>query len=229
MENNFNLKHIALILDGNKRWAKKQKVSLFKGYKKGFDNIAVISKSCLDLGVSNLTLFTLSSENLKRNSVNNIFKIIYDYFNEFLSKFVDEKKIKIKVIGRREDLPNKIIDMINKCERLTSENTLLNLNLAFNYGFKNEIADVLKKIKFDNVNIDLSNEKEIKKLFYLGNTPDPEILIRTGGNNRLSNFILYNLTYTELFFTDTLWPDFNKQELLEIFNENQKIERRYGL
>ena len=229
MENNFNLKHIALILDGNKRWAKKQKVSLFKGYKKGFDNIAVISKSCLDLGVSNLTLFTLSSENLKRNSVNNIFKIIYDYFNEFLSKFVDEKKIKIKVIGRREDLPNKIIDMINKCERLTSENTLLNLNLAFNYGFKNEIADVLKKIKFDNVNIDLSNEKEIKKLFYLGNTPDPEILIRTGGNNRLSNFILYNLTYTELFFTDTLWPDFNKQELLEIFNEYQKIERRYGL
>ena len=229
MDNNFNLKHIAFILDGNKRWAKKQKVSLLNGYKKGFDNIEVISKSCLDLGVSNLTLFTLSSENLKRNSVNNIFKIIYDYFNEFLSKFVDEKKIKIKVIGRRENLPNKIIDMINKCERLTSENTLLNLNLAFNYGFKNEIVDVLKKIKFNNVNIDLSNEKEIKKLFYLGNTPDPEILIRTGGNNRLSNFILYNLTYTELFFTDTLWPDFNKQELLEIFNEYQKIERRYGL
>ncbi len=229
MENNYNLKHIALILDGNKRWAKKQKVSLLKGYKKGFDNIEVISKSCLDLGVSNLTLFTLSSENLNRNSVNNIFKIIYDYFNEFLSKFVSEKKIKIKVIGRRENLPNKIIDMINKCERLTSENTLLNLNLAFNYGFKNEIVDVLKKIKFDNVNIDLSNEKEIKKLFYLGDTPDPEILIRTGGNNRLSNFILYNLTYTELFFTNTLWPDFNKQELLEIFNEYQKIERRYGL
>ena len=229
MENNFNLKHIALILDGNKRWAKKQKVSLFKGYKKGFDNIEVISRSCLDLGVSNLTLFTLSSENLNRNSVNNIFKIIYDYFNEFLTKFVNEKKIRIKVIGRRENLPNKIIDMINKCERLTSENTLLNLNIAFNYGFKNEIVDVLKKIKFDNVNIDLNNEKEIKKLFYLGNTPDPEILIRTGGNNRLSNFILYNLTYTELFFTNTLWPDFNKQELLEIFNEYQKIERRYGL
>jgi len=229
LENNFNLKHIALILDGNKRWAKKQKVSLFKGYKKGFDNIEVISRSCLDLGVSNLTLFTLSSENLNRNSVNNIFKIIYDYFNEFLTKFVNEKKIRIKVIGRRENLPNKIIDMINKCERLTSENTLLNLNLAFNYGFKNEIVDVLKKIKFDNVNIDLSNEKEIKKLFYLGNTPDPEILIRTGGNNRLSNFILYNLTYTELFFTNTLWPDFNKQELLEIINEYQKIERRYGL
>jgi len=229
LENNFNLKHIALILDGNKRWAKKQKVSLFKGYKKGFDNIEVISRSCLDLGVSNLTLFTLSSENLNRNSVNNIFKIIYDYFNEFLTKFVNEKKIRIKVIGRRENLPNKIIDMINKCERLTSENTLLNLNLAFNYGFKNEIVDVLKKIKFDNVNIDLNNEKEIKKLFYLGNTPDPEILIRTGGNNRLSNFILYNLTYTELFFTNTLWPDFNKQELLEIFNEYQKIERRYGL
>ena len=229
MENNFNLKHIALILDGNKRWAKKQKVSLLNGYKKGFDNIEVISKSCLDLGVSNLTLFTLSSENLKRNSVNNIFKIIYDYFNAFLSKFVNEKKIKIKVIGRRENLPNKIIDMINKCEKLTSEHTLLNLNIAFNYGFKNEIVDVLKKIKFDNINIDLNNEKEIKKLFYLGNTHDPDILIRTGGNNRLSNFILYNLTYTELFFTNTLWPDFNKQELLKIFDEYKKIDRRYGL
>ena len=229
MDNNFNLKHIAFILDGNKRWAKKQKVSLLNGYKKGFENIEVISKSCLDLGVSNLTLFTLSSENLKRNSVNNIFKIIYDYFNEFLSKFVKEKKIKIKVIGRRENLPNKIIGMINRCERLTSEHTLLNLNLAFNYGFKNEIADVLKKIKFDNINIDLNNEKEIKKLFYLGNTPDPDILIRTGGNNRLSNFILYNLTYTELFFTNTLWPDFDKQELLEICNKYKKIERRYGL
>ena len=229
MKNQFNLKHVALILDGNKRWSKKQNVSLLKAYKRGFENIELISKSCLDLGISNLTLFTLSSENLKRNSVNNIFQIIYEYFNNFLKSFIDEKKIKIKIIGRRENLPQKILDIILKCEKLTSNNTSLNLNLAFNYGFKNEIQDVLKKIKLTNYNINLDSQNEIKELFYLGNTPDPEILIRTGGNNRLSNFILYNLTYTELFFTKTLWPDFDKKELIEIFNDYKKINRKYGL
>ena len=138
-----------------------------------------------------------------------------------------KKKVKIKIIGRRENLPHKITEIINKCEKLTANNKLLNLNLAFNYGFKNEINDVLKKFKFQNT--DLNNENEIKKLFYLGNSPDPDMLIRTGGNNRLSNFIMYNLTYTELFFTDTLWPDFNKEELIKIINDYKNIERRYGL
>lgn len=229
MNNKFTIKHIALILDGNKRWSKKNKVSLLQAYKKGFDNIEIISKLCLELKISNLTLFTLSSENMNRNSVNNIFQVVYDYFNQFLTKFISEKKIRIKVIGSRENLPKKIIDIINNCEKLTSNNNLLNLNLAFNYGFKNEIKDVLKKIKYENTEINLDNENAIKDLFYLGNTPDPEILIRTGGNNRLSNFILYNLTYTELFFTKTLWPDFNKDHLVEIINNYKKIERRYGL
>jgi len=222
-----NLKHIALILDGNKRWSKKENVSLFAAYKKGFQNIELISNSCLDLGISHLTLFTLSSENIKRGSVNNIFQIIYEYFNDYLKRYVNEKKIKIKIIGRRENLPNKIIEIINKCEKLTANNKLLNLNLAFNYGFKNEVYDVFKKIKLKN--IDLNNESEIKKFFYLGNSPDPDILIRTGGNNRLSNFIMYNLTYTELFFTNTLWPDFNKEELNKIYNDYINIERKYGL
>ena len=228
MKNKFDLKHIALILDGNKRWSKKNKVSLLKAYKKGFDNIETVSKICLELRIKNLTLFTLSSENIKRSSVNNIFEIIYDYFNEFLNKFVDEN-IKIKVIGRRENLPKKIVNIISDCERLTSKNSLLNLNLAFNYGFKHEIQDVLKKVKVENNKINLDYQNQIKELFYLGNTPDPEILIRTGGNNRLSNFIMYNLTYTELFFTKTLWPDLNKAELIKIFNEYNEIDRRYGL
>ena len=121
-----NLKHIALILDGNKRWSKKENVSLFAAYKKGFQNIELISNSCLDLGISHLTLFTLSSENIKRGSVNNIFQIIYEYFNDYLKRYVNEKKIKIKIIGRRENLPNKIIEIINKCEKLTANNKLLN-------------------------------------------------------------------------------------------------------
>ena len=229
MKNKYNVKHIALILDGNKRWSKKQQVSLLKAYKKGFDNIELLIKTCLELGIPNLTLFTLSSENINRNSINNIYKIIYEYFNLFLNKLIHEKKIKIKVIGRRENLPKKIITMIDNSEKLTCENIILNLNLAFNYGFKNEIQDVLKKIKLNNSDIDLENDKEIKKLFYLGNSPDPEILIRTGGNKRLSNFILYNLTYTELFFTNSLWPEFNKSELIDILDEYKTVVRNYGL
>ena len=229
MKNKYNVKHIALILDGNKRWSKKQQVSLLKAYKKGFDNIELLIKTCLELGIPNLTLFTLSSENINRNSINNIYKIIYEYFNLFLNKLIHEKKIKIKVIGRRENLPKKIITMIENSEKLTCENKIINLNLAFNYGFKNEIQDVLKKIKLNNSDIDLENDKEIKKLFYLGNSPDPEILIRTGGNKRLSNFILYNLTYTELFFTNSLWPEFNKSELIDILDEYKTVVRNYGL
>ena len=229
MKNKYNVKHIALILDGNKRWSKKQQVSLLKAYKKGFDNIELLIKTCLELGIPNLTLFTLSSENINRNSINNIYKIIYEYFNLFLNKLIHEKKIKIKVIGRRENLPKKIITMIENSEKLTCENKIINLNLAFNYGFKNEIQDVLKKIKLNNSDIDLENDKEIKKLFYLGNSPDPEILIRTGGNKRLSNFILYNLTYTELFFTNSLWPEFNKSELIDILDEYKSVVRNYGL
>ena len=229
MKNKYNVKHIALILDGNKRWSKKQQVSLLKAYKKGFDNIELLIKTCLELGIPNLTLFTLSSENINRNSINNIYKIIYEYFNLFLNKLIHEKKIKIKVIVWRENLPKKIITMIDNSEKLTCENIILNLNLAFNYGFKNEIQDVLKKIKLNNSDIDLENDKEIKKLFYLGNSPDPEILIRTGGNKRLSNFILYNLTYTELFFTNSLWPEFNKSELIDILDEYKSVVRNYGL
>ena len=229
MKNKYNVKHIALILDGNKRWSKKQQVSLLKAYKKGFDNIELLIKTCLELGIPNLTLFTLSSENINRNSINNIYKIIYEYFNLFLNKLIHEKKIKIKVIGRRENLPKKIITMIENSEKLTCENKIINLNLAFNYGFKNEIQDVLKKIKLNNSDIDLENDKEIKKLFYLGNSPDPEILIRTGGNKRLSNFILYNLTYTELFFTNSFWPEFNKSELIDILDEYKSVVRNYGL
>lgn len=223
------LAHIAMILDGNKRWAKNNNSSLIKGYKEGFENIQKMVNICIDLKLSYLTLFTLSSENLKRNSVNNIFQVVYDDFNFFFEKIIKEKKIKIKIIGSRKNLPNKILKLIDHCQKSTINNSKLNMTLAFNYGFKDEIKEVLNKVKKNNYNLDLNNEKEISNLFYLGNTPDPDILIRTGGERRLSNFILFNLTYTEIFFTKTLWPDFDKKELLEILSEYKNINRRYGL
>ena len=139
-----------------------------------------------------------------------------------------KKKTRIKVIGSKKNLPNKILDLITHCESETKDNNVLFLNLAFNYGFKNEVKQVLQKI-IKNNSIDINNIDNINKLFLLGNIPDPDLLIRTGGQKRLSNFIMYNLTYTEIFFIDTLWPDFKSDELKGIITKYKNISRRYGL
>ena len=222
------LEHIAFILDGNKRWAKKNNLSLKEAYKHGLQNINVLIKNILKIKIQNLTLFTLSSENIKRNSVGNIFQVIYDDFSFFLETIIKEKKVRIKIIGSKKNLPKKIIDLINHCEIMTKDNNKLQLNLAFNYGFKDEIVSVLNNFK-KNKQIDITNSANLKKLFFLGDTPDPDILIRTGGERRLSNFIMFNLTYSEIFFINTLWPDFTNNELLEIISSYNKILRRYGL
>ena len=227
--NNKNPKHIAIILDGNKRWASKNNRSVMEGYNRGLDKIRIIMQANLEKKIPYLTLFTLSSENLFRTSINNIFKIILNCFEKFLLEIIDENKIKIRIIGRRNNLPKKIINIINKCEDLTSKNKELTLNLAFNYGFKNEISNVIEKIIKSKKLINPQNLSEINDLFDLGNIPDPDILIRTGGHKRLSNFILYNLSYTEIFFIDTLWPDFSILEYNQIISEYYKIERNYGL
>ena len=227
--NNKNPKHIAIILDGNKRWASKNNRSVMEGYNRGLDKIRIIMQANLEKKIPYLTLFTLSSENLFRNSINNIFKIILNRFEKFLHEIIDENKIKIRIIGRRNNLPKKIINIINKCEDLTSKNKELTLNLAFNYGFKNEISNVIEKIIKSKKLINPQNLSEINDLFDLGNIPDPDILIRTGGHKRLSNFILYNLSYTEIFFIDTLWPDFSILEYNQIISEYYIIERNYGL
>jgi undecaprenyl diphosphate synthase len=225
---NNNLEHIAFILDGNKRWAKKNNINLKNAYKKGLENILELISNCIDIKIKYLTLFTLSSENIQRQSVNNIFQVIYEDFSLFFEKIIDEKMVKINVIGSKKNLPIKILKLIDHCEHETKENKQLILNLAFNYGFKNEIQQVLNKIKNDRL-INIDNSKNIKKLFFLGNTKDPDILIRTGGQKRLSNFIMFNLTYTEIFFIDTLWPDFKFEDLKIIINKYKTIYRTYGL
>ena len=223
------LEHIAFILDGNKRWSKKNNSNLKDAYKEGLKNINNLIQACIDINLPYLTLFTLSSENIKRNTVGSIFQVIYDDFSFFFEKIIQEKKVQIKIIGLKNNLPKKILELISYCEKETKYNKDLQLNLAFNYGFKDEIKTVLMKYKNNENSIDLKNDKDIKNLFFLGNTPDPDILIRTGGERRLSNFIMYNLTYTEIFFIETLWPDFSKNDLYKIINDYQLITRRYGL
>ncbi len=223
-----NLEHIAFILDGNKRWAKKNNINLKNAYKKGLENINDLINNSLKIKLKYLTLFTLSSENIQRKSIGNIFQVIYDDFSFFFDKIINEKKVKIKIIGSKLNLPNKILKLIDHCENETLNNKQLILNLAFNYGFKNEIQQVLQKIRDDSL-IKIVNTQDINELFFLGNIKDPDLLIRTGGEKRLSNFIMYNLTYTEIFFIDTLWPDFKYEELKKIISKYNKINRTYGL
>ena len=142
---------------------------------------------------------------------------------------VKEKGVKIKIFGSRKNLPQKILEIFNNIEESSINNKNLNLNIAFNYGFKDEIRNILTKIIKKESNINLDNQKNIDNLFFLGPIPDPDILIRTGGYKRLSNFIMYNLTYTELFFTETLWPDFSEKEFNLIINQYLNINRKYGL
>ena len=223
------LNHIALILDGNKRWAKKNNLSNINGYTKGFENIKNLVTYSLSKKIPYLTIFTLSSENFNRSSINVIYEIIYDNFSKTFNDLVKEKGIKIKIFGNRKNLPLKILKIFQNIEESSLNNKNLNLNIAFNYGFKDEIKNIITNITKKDKNIKLDNQKDIDNLFFLGGFPDPDILIRTGGYKRLSNFIMYNLTYTELFFTETLWPDFSEKEFNLIINQYLNIDRKYGL
>ena len=227
MSNNLN--HIAIILDGNKRWAKDNNFTNLYGYTKGFENIRNLVLHSLSKKINYLTIFALSSENFKRSSINLIYDIIYKNFSKTFIDLIKEKGVKINIFGSRKNLPNKILEIFENIEIESSNNNNLILNIAFNYGFKDEIKNILETIIEKRININTKNENDIDKLFYIGSLPDPDILIRTGGYNRLSHFIMYNLTYTELFFTETLWPDFSENEFNSIINQYLKINRKYGL
>ena len=218
-------------MDGNKRWAENKKLPIKDAYCAGIDNVLRISEKIIEKDIKYLSVYALSTENLKRKSVNMLFNSIFDKFSVFLNKLINEKSIKIKVIGERDNLPIKLKKIINETEQKTINNKKLTLILAFNYGFKSELISVFKNLykTIQSVNHKKIENIKIDNLFYLNNIPDPDILIRTGGYKRLSNFLMYNLCYTELFFTKTLWPDFNKQELEKIIKEFKNISRNYGL
>ncbi|PPR47503.1 MAG: Isoprenyl transferase [Alphaproteobacteria bacterium MarineAlpha5_Bin8] len=218
-----------MIMDGNKRWSDSNGVSLKNGYIQGFNKIEEIIKICITKKIKYLTLYALSSENIKRSSVSLIYEVLLSEYKKIFdnSKFL--KAVKVNVIGEKNNISNKIIKIISDIENKTKSNDKLFLNIAFNYGTDKEIISIIKNIlkkNIDNVNI---NNALIRNEMYLSNMPDPDILIRTGGYKRLSNFLLMNLSYTELFFTETLWPDLKEKEILSIFEQFNKIKRNYGL
>ena len=217
-------------MDGNARWAKKNKINKQQGYQEGLNKINQIVQLCLNQKIKYLTLYALSSENIKRPGINIIYNIILNNLDYFIDQISNNNQVKVNIFGERKNLSKKIIKVIDEIENITKNNNGLNLNIAFNYGSKNELLhcfnNLKKNKKFDSKYI---TEKDIKNNLYLSNIPDPDILIRTGGFQRLSNFLLFYLSYTELFFTKTLWPEITDREIISIFKNYSKIERKYGL
>lgn len=223
--------HIAMIMDGNGRWAKKRMMPRTYGHKEGCENLKRISMACNDLGIKYLTVYAFSTENWKRSAseVATLMDLFNKYLEEASSQFI-ENNIKIKVIGDKSKLSPNLQRLIARTETITSSHTGLHLQVAFNYGGRDEIIRAIEKIMTD-----VSKSEEIKvteELFstYLdtAGVPEPDLLIRTGGEKRLSNYLLWELAYSELYFSNTLWPDFTKEELVKIIEMYRYQERRYG-
>ena len=220
------LNHVAIIMDGNGRWGVKYKKSRNAGHKAGLNTVKKIIKETIKNNIKFLTLYAFSTENWKRpkKEVNFLFNLL----ENFLENKIDDlhkQNIKLKIIGSK-NFTKKLNNLLVSAEKKTFVNNKLQINLALNYGSKIELIETFKKISKKKIKI---NEENFSKYLQTGNIPDPDLLIRTGGYQRLSNFIMYNLTYTELFFTETLWPDFSEKEFNSIINQYLKIDRKYGL
>jgi len=221
------LNHVAIIMDGNGRWGLKKKNSRNYGHLHGIKAVETVIKSSLIKKISHLTLYTFSTENWQRpdSEINFLFDLIRKSLKNKIQKIIKEG-IKVNIIGQRKRLPKDIVDIVKLIEKKTFKNKKITLNLALNYGSKEEIINACKSLALKKgKKINVSNfEKEL----YTKNIPDPEILIRTGGTKRLSNFLLWQLAYTEIFFVDKLWPDFNENDFNRIIIKFNKIKRNFG-
>ena len=219
------LKHVAIIMDGNGRWGIKYKNSRNAGHKKGLKTVEKIIKETVKQKIKYLTLYTFSTENWKRPKSE--IKFLFKLLENFLVKKIDtlhSENIKLKIIGNK-NFSLKLNKLLNLAEKKTQFNTRLQINLALNYGSKTEIIDALKSLVKKK---DRLSEKNLIKYFQTAGIPDPDILIRTGNTNRLSNFLLWQLAYSEIFFEKKLWPSFNEKDYNRIILKFKKIKRNFG-
>ena len=220
-------KHVAIIMDGNGRWGLKKKNSRNLGHKKGIIRVEEIIKQSIKKKIKFLTLYTFSSDNWKRPKIetNFLFTLLESYIDKEFNN-LKKKNIKIKILGDIGKFPPSLKIKLRKVEKNTNNNTLIQINLALNYGSRQELVNAFKKISINKKRI--ITEKLISNNLYTKNIPDPEILIRTGNTNRLSNFLLWQINYTEIFFVKKLWPDFGKNDFNIILNKFNQIKRNFG-
>ena len=218
--------HIAIILDGNGRWATKRGLPRNLGHRQGVETLIKISRYCSEIGVKNLTVYAFSTENWKRpkEEVDYLMNLIKEYFNG-LDKKLSKRNIKLKVIGERKKLSDDLLHIINEVQEKSKNNNGMILNIAFNYGSKDELISVFKDMVKDNV---ILSKENIDKYLYTSESGNVDLLIRTSGEQRLSNFLLWQAAYAELYFSKLYWPDFNKKELNKAIESYQNRDRRFG-
>ena len=224
--------HVAIIMDGNRRWAKKNNLNTPQGHKEGAENLKRIAKFANKIGINYLTVYAFSTENWKRSQeeVGAIMKLLKFYLLDFFNW--SDENIKINVLGRIAELPKDLKDQIHKIEEKTKNNTGLVLNICFNYGGRDEIVtatkNIAQKVLDGELKIEDINEKLFSNYLYTANQPDPDLLIRTSGEERISNFLPWQISYSEFVFTDKFWPEYNEQEFLNSIQIYQKRTRRFG-
>ena len=219
------LNHVAIIMDGNGRWGLRNKNSRNAGHRAGLNTVEKIIKETIKNKIKFLTLYAFSTENWKRPQKE--IKFLFNLLENFLKDKIEDlnkQKIRLKIIGKK-NFSSKLNNLLIKSEKKTSKNKKLQINLALNYGSKTELINAFKDLINNKENI---NEKNLKKYMETKNTPDPDLLIRTGNTKRLSNFLLWQLAYSEIFFEKKLWPDFNEKDYTKIIKKFKRIKRNFG-
>ena len=219
------LNHVAIIMDGNGRWGLKNKKSRNAGHKAGLNSVEKIIKSSIKKKIKFLTLYAFSTENWKRpkKEINYLFNLLESFLISRIDE-LDKQGIKLKIIGKK-NFSKKLNNLLKFSEKKTSSNSKIQINLALNYGSKSELMNAFKNLLKNNQNI---NEKNIARNLLTKNVPDPEILIRTGNTKRLSNFLLWQIAYAEIFFEKKLWPDFNEKDFEKIIKKYKNTKRNFG-
>lgn len=225
--------HIAIIMDGNRRWAKKRKLDPRLGHKKGAETLENIVRYCNKIGIKYLTVYAFSTENWKRSKeeVGALMLLLQNYLDDF-AKRADTENIRIKMLGNRQELSEGLLKSLDNAIERTKNNTGVTFNIAFNYGGRDEIVKAVRKIsnevKEKNISVEDINEELISNNLYTRDIPDPDLMIRTSGEMRTSNFLPWQLVYSEFYFTDILWPDFTSDDLDKAIEEYNKRTRKFG-
>lgn len=219
--------HIAIIMDGNRRWAKKRNLPISMGHKAGAETLQKVIESCIDIGIKYLTVYAFSTENWKRDAkeVSDLMNLLREYLVK-LEEDNQDRNARICVIGDITRLDNDLQEKINSIQEKTKNNTGLTINVALNYGGRDEILNAIKKLSVDEIK-NLTVESFNKKL-YTADSPDPDLIIRTAGEQRLSNFLLWQCAYSEFWYTDVLWPDFSRKILENAISDFSKRNRKFG-